>query len=173
MCKPQNRTRVVLDESEIQRRLTRPERPTMAERYAQASTSDERDRFYANDARRTEPEPSRRTDRPPSTVWITKPILKTRGWTEAAIREFLPRPEKHYSNPHVKGRSPMPLWSARTVGRVEATDDWQLWLAQSLVRRGITLRHLTESIRDNGFRHRFETAHRAITAYQESRYRIR
>jgi len=119
---------------------------------------------------RTRPESS---GRPPSTVWITKPILKTRGWTESAIREYLPRPEQHYSNPHVKGRSPMPLWSARTIGRIEATDDWQLWLAQSLARRGISLRHLTESIRDNAFHHRFQTADRAISAYQESRYRIR
>ncbi len=171
MCQPQNRTRVVLDESEIQRRLTRPKQPSLAERYAQASTPAERDRFYNNEDRRTEPEPARRNGRPPSTVWITKPILRTRGWTDAAIREFLPRPERHYSNPHVKGRNPMPLWSARTIGRIEATDEWQLWLAESLARRGTTLRDLAESIRDNAFRHRFQTACSAIDYYQRSRYR--
>lgn len=171
MCQPQNRTRVVLDESEIQRRLTRPKPASLAERYAQASTPAERDRFYDNENRRAEPEPARRNGRPPSTVWITKPILRTRGWTDAAIREFLPRPERHYSNPHVKGRSPMPLWSARTIGRTEATDEWQRWLAQSLARRGITLHDLTESIRGDAFRRRFQTADKAIAYYQRARFR--
>jgi hypothetical protein len=164
--KPQHRTRAVLDESEIQRRTARPERTTLAERYARASTSAERDRFYGNGGRRREPEPDRRIDRPPATVWITKPILRTRGWTDAAIREFLPRPERHYSNPHVKGRSPMRLWSARTVGRVEATDEWQVWLTRSLARRGTTLRDLAESIREAAFRQRALAADRAIDCYR-------
>ncbi|SDL73589.1 hypothetical protein SAMN05216298_4973 [Glycomyces sambucus] len=171
MCKPQHRTRVVLDESEIQRRLTRPKPPTLAERYAQAATPDERDRFYSNEIRRSEPAPPRSTGRPPSTVWVTKPILKTRGWTDAAIREFLPRPERHYSNPHVQGRRPMPIWSARTVGRIEATDEWRLWLAQSLARRNTTLRELAESIREHAFRHRAKTADSAIAHYRDARFK--
>ncbi|RRS00537.1 hypothetical protein [Glycomyces terrestris] len=163
---------MVLDESEIQRRMTRPNLPTLAERYAGATTPAERDRFYRNEAQRAETLPTRRAGgRPPSTVWVTKPILRTRGWTDAAIREFLPRPERHYSNPHVKGRSPMPIWSARTVGRAEATDEWQHWLAQSLARRGITLHDLAESIRGHAFRQRTLTAANAIDHYSRARFR--
>lgn len=171
--KPQHRTRVILDEAEIQRRTARPERPTLAERYARASTSAERDRFYANGDRRREPEPAPSAGRPPSTVWITKPILKTRGWTESAIREFLPPPERHYSDPHVKGRSPMQLWSARTVGRVEATGEWRRRLERSLARRGVTLHDLAGSIHGSAFRQRFLAADRAIALHRESRRRTR
>ncbi|MCD0444119.1 hypothetical protein LO763_10835 [Glycomyces sp. A-F 0318] len=163
----------MLDESEIRRRTARPERPTLAERYARASTSAERDRFYGAGDHRSEPEPARGTGRPPSTVWITKPILRTRGWTESAIREFLPPPERHYSNPHVKGGSPMQLWSARTVGRVEATDEWRAWLARSLARRGTTLRDLAESIRETAFRQRALAADKAMAFYRKPRCGVR
>ncbi|WP_344482239.1 hypothetical protein [Glycomyces endophyticus] len=151
--------------------MTRLKPPSLAERYAQASTSAERDRFYGNETRRTELTPARRTGRPPSTVWVTVPILRTRGWTDAAIREFLPRPERHYSNPHVKGRSPMPIWNARTVGRIEATGEWQRWLARSLARRNTTLRDLADSIRERAFRHRFEAADSAIAHYRDAQHR--
>lgn len=167
MCKPQNRTRVVLDESEIQRRLTRPERPTMAERYAQASTSDERDRFYANTERRTDPASQTKARmHPTGTVWITQPILRVRGWTDSAIREFLPRPESFRDNPHLPGRRPMPLWKAKTVAKAEANPEWQLWLRQSLNRRHTTKDDLIDAVADQGFRSRVAKAAAAIDAHR-------
>jgi hypothetical protein len=169
MCKPQNRTRVVLDESEIQRRMNRPKPPSLAERYAQADTPAERDRFYTKESHRSEPRPAAKaTALPTRTVWITQPILKSRGWTDTAIREYLPRPESFRANPHLQGRRPMPLWKAKTVAKAEANPEWQLWLRQSLNRRRTTRDDLIDTIADQGFRYRAAKAAAAIDAY--SRY---
>lgn len=101
-------------------------------------------------------------------IWVTKPILRTRGWTDAAVRDFLPAPERYKSNPHHEGaRRPMALWSAETVGRIEATTAWQAWLQGSLARRGVSLDDLCSS-RDNGFRRRAAAVNAAITAFQRA-----
>jgi hypothetical protein len=101
-------------------------------------------------------------------IWVTKPILRTRGWTDTAIRDFLPRPERYKTNPHHQGaRRPMCLWSAETVGRVEATAAWQAWLRQSLERRRIGLDDLRNS-KDKGFLHRTAAVNAAITAFQRA-----
>ncbi|MFB9661803.1 hypothetical protein ACFQS3_03680 [Glycomyces mayteni] len=156
----------MLDESEIQRRTTRPKRPTMAERYAEASTPAERDRFYTNDNRRSESRPrSNARAIPTGTVWITQPILKVRGWTDASIREFLPRPEDYRTNPHLPGLRPMPLWKAKTVAKAEANPEWQHWLRQSLNRRRTTRDDLLDAVVDQGFRSRAARAAAAIDAY--------
>lgn len=100
-------------------------------------------------------------------VWITKPILRTRGWTDTAIRDFLPNPERHCDNPHPEGgRRPMPLWRAETIARAESTPEWQTWLEKSLHRRHKTLRGLTAAIRDPAFRRRAKAADTAITAHR-------
>lgn len=101
-------------------------------------------------------------------IWVTKPILRTRGWTDTAICDFLPRPERYKSNPHHAGaRRPMPLWSAETVGRVEATMAWQAWLARSLLRRRTSLDALRAS-RDQGFLRRTAAVNAAVTAFQRA-----
>ncbi|MEU6861441.1 hypothetical protein AB0B28_21510 [Glycomyces sp. NPDC046736] len=136
MCTSENRTRVVLDESEIQRRLNRPRRPSLAERYAGATDPAERERLYGeNFPRRETRPPSKPAARAPSTVWITRPILHARGWTDDAIRKHLPAPERTRPNPHHRRYKPMPLWRAETVARAESTKAWQTWLNESLSRR--------------------------------------
>lgn len=170
-CKQHNRTRVVLNESEIQHRMSKPKRPTLAERYAEATEASERERWYSKDLRRyAGPKPNERaTSRSNPPVWVTRSILRTRGWTDTAIREFLPRPESHRSNPHPDGSNrPMPLWSAATVGRTEATAAWQHWLRTSLRRRRLTLDDLADTPRDPAFRQRVNAVHAAITAYQNA-----
>ncbi|MDN3239524.1 hypothetical protein [Glycomyces tritici] len=173
-CKRQHRTRVVLDEAEIRRRLSKPKRPTLAEQYAEATDAAQRERFYAEATDRDRqwrataaanslsalPPPRR----PDTRVWVTQPILRIRGWTDAAIRDFLPAPECHRSNPHEQARRPMPLWSAVTVARAESTAAWRQWLRASLDRRGLTLRDLANSARGAEFRKRVRTAHAAIAA---------
>lgn len=175
-CKPQHRTRVVLDEAEIQRRLSKPRRPTLAEQYAEATDAAQRERFYAD---ATDPARQQQVTaeansrnalprRPDATVWVTQPILRIRGWTDTAIRDFLPAPEHFRSNPHEQARRPMPLWSAATVARAEATTAWRQWLQASLQRRGLTLRDLANSAKGIEFRQRVRTAHAAITAAQRA-----
>ncbi|GAA2138924.1 hypothetical protein [Glycomyces algeriensis] len=106
-------------------------------------------------------------------IWVTKPILRTRGWTETAIRDFLPGPERYKSNPHHMGaRRPMPLWSAETVGRVEASAAWQAWLGRSLQRRRTSLEALRRS-RDQGFLRRTAAVNAAVTAFQRADARRR
>ncbi|MBO3734940.1 hypothetical protein [Glycomyces niveus] len=101
-------------------------------------------------------------------IWVTKPILRTRGWTDTAIRDFLPEPERYKTNPHYEGsRRPMSLWSAETVGRIEATPAWQAWLRQSLVRRRLSLDDL-RTARDQGFHRRTAAVNAAVNAYQRA-----
>jgi hypothetical protein len=164
-CGPHQRIRVLLDEAEIQRRMSRPKRPTLAERYAGATDVAQRERFYADENRRsTAPPPSPRPPAPK--VWVTQPILRVRGWTDTAIRNFLPKPEHYRPNPHVPMCRPMPLWSTDTIARAEATAAWRRWLRTSLRRRRLTLHDLASSARGSEFRRRVETVHAAITAYQ-------
>jgi hypothetical protein len=166
-CKPHNRTRVVLDESEIQRRLSRPKRPTLAERYAQETDFAERNRFYSDDRTFAAPQPNPRS-RPDQTVWVTRPILKARGWTDTAIREFLPAPECHRENPHPQARRPMPLWRAETVAKAESDPVWQHWLRQSLARRRVTLDELLDTADDRAFLQRVQRAGTAIDAHRRT-----
>jgi hypothetical protein len=71
-------------------------------------------------------------------IWITKALLKSRGWTEAAIRDFLPEPEGHKRNPHYASAAPMPVWTPQTVAAAESSRAWKEWLAKSLTRRGLS-----------------------------------
>lgn len=95
-------------------------------------------------------------------VWVTKPILRSRGWTDAAVRDFLPEPEGLKPNPRfaVIG-SPMPVWRPATVAAAEASPEWQGWLERSLRRRRTTLEALAES-EDDEFRARLDAARMAI-----------
>lgn len=95
-------------------------------------------------------------------VWLTKPMLRSRGWTEAAIRDFLPGPEALKPNPRfaVSG-APMPVWRPETVARAEADPKWRAWLERSLHRRQTTLEALAGTD-DQEFRTRLELADQAI-----------
>ncbi|MQM26588.1 hypothetical protein [Glycomyces albidus] len=95
-------------------------------------------------------------------VWLTKPMLRSRGWTEAAIRDFLPGPEALKPNPRfaISG-APMPVWKPETVARAEADPEWRAWLERSLKRRQTTLEALAGTD-DQEFRNRLELADQAI-----------
>ncbi|WP_205326750.1 hypothetical protein [Glycomyces sp. YM15] len=96
------------------------------------------------------------------TVWVTRPILRSRGWTDAAVRDFLPEPEGFKPNPRFASTgAPMPVWRPATVASAEATPEWQVWLERSLRRRRTTLEALAETD-DADFRVRLETATAAI-----------
>jgi hypothetical protein len=170
-CGPHHRIRVVLDEAEIQRRMSKPRRPTLAERYAEATESAERERWYSKEAPRRDDSMSnmRPSRRPTPTVWVTRPILKTRGWTDTAIREFLPEPEKTMGHPHREARRPMPLWRAQTVAKAESDPEWQHWLRQSLNRRRLTLEDLLDTTNDRAFLQRARRAATAIDAHRRIR----
>nr|QZD53679.1 hypothetical protein K3N28_12925 [Glycomyces sp. TRM65418] len=95
---------------------------------------------------------------------MTKPILRSRGWTDAAVRDFLPEPEGLKPNPRfpVSG-APMQVWRPATVAAAEAGPEWREWRERSLRRRGTTLDALAETA-DEDFRARLETARAAIEA---------
>jgi hypothetical protein len=96
------------------------------------------------------------------TVWVTKPILRSRGWTDAAVRDFLPEPEGLKPNPRFAATgSPMPVWRPETVAAAEAAPEWQDWLERSLRRRRTTLEALAET-EDDEFRMRLDAARTAI-----------
>jgi len=102
-------------------------------------------------------------------IWVTKPILRARGWTDTAIRDFLPRPERYKTNPYPEGgKRPMALWSAETVGRAEGTVAWRQWLRESLKRRRVFLEDLADVPLGNDFRRRVKAVDAAITAFQRA-----
>lgn len=98
------------------------------------------------------------------TVWITKSFLRSRGWTDAAVRDFLPEPEGLKPNPRFAATgAPMPVWRPETVAAAEASPEWRAWLERSLRRRQTTLAALATS-EDPDFRVRLEAAVKAIEA---------
>lgn len=102
-------------------------------------------------------------------VWVSRPILGSRGWTDAAIRDFLPEPEGLKPNPRFGGSGhPMPVWLPETIAEAEAAQGWQEWLQKSLRRRGRTLRELAETD-DEDFRGRLNAVQGAIDAYLEAK----
>lgn len=139
-CRPKPDTRVWLDDNEHDRCSMRTPADTN-----RPQRSDQRDRLsrYPDGERKYPNATPPRPRHPRSATWVTQPILRTRGWTDTAIRKFLPTPESHRRNPYRRGRNrPMPLWSPETVARIEATAEWQDWLEKSLHRRKTTLRKL-------------------------------
>jgi hypothetical protein len=95
---------------------------------------------------------------------VTRSILRSRGWTDAAVRDFLPEPEGLKPNPRFPATgSPMPVWRPATVAATEVKPEWRAWLERSLQRRGTTLEALAET-EDEDYRARLETARAAIEA---------
>lgn len=128
-------------------------------------------RGEADERREEAPRRTRFVRNTESRVWVTRPILKARGWTDASIRDFLPDPEGFKPNPRfVESGHPMPVWLPETVADAEASDEWQQWLRKSLHRRGTTL-HQVAATGDHDFRRRLESVQAAIDAYLEARIR--
>jgi hypothetical protein len=100
-------------------------------------------------------------------IWITKPILRSRGWTDAAIRDFLPAPEGHKRNPHYSTAPPMAVWTPETVASAESSQMWKDWLAKSLRQRGLTLPPAATGLGDERFAAKVVRAAAAIAACQE------
>ena len=51
--------------------------------------------------------------------------LKARGWTDAAIRQWLGEPDLCVPNPHYRSAAPMRLYAVARVEAVEASPAWQ------------------------------------------------
>jgi hypothetical protein len=100
-------------------------------------------------------------------IWITKPILRSRGWTDAAIRDFLPAPEGHKLNPHYSTAPPMPVWTPETVASAERGQMWKDWLAKSLRRRGLTLPPMATDRSDERFAAKAARVAQAIDTCQD------
>lgn len=99
--------------------------------------------------------------------WCTRTVLRLRGWTDAAMRDYLPEPEGHKRNPHYATAHPMPAWSAATIGRIERTEQWQQWLTRSLRRRRIdSVQHLRRHI-DDRLTAKLEAVERCIRREQD------
>lgn len=112
------------------------------------------------------PSPVRFVQNTKDHMWITKPVLKARGWTDAGIRDFLPDPERHKKNPHYSSAgAPMPVWSPATVAKAEARPEWKAWLEKSLKRRRTTLAALSfPSDTEGRFAEKLDAAQAAIDA---------
>jgi len=71
-------------------------------------------------------------------IWLdrcsTKAQLKARGWTEAAITEFLGLPDSTIPNPRSRRAAPICLYDTVRVEEVEASDEWKAWKVESAVR---------------------------------------
>jgi hypothetical protein len=98
-------------------------------------------------------------------VWVGESVLKARGWTTAAIGDFLPEAEGFRLDPQRPGAGePEPVWLPETVAEAEATTEWQWWLRESLRRRCMTPHELA-SVADDALRPRLEAVQEAVDAY--------
>jgi hypothetical protein len=70
------------------------------------------------------------------------PELKDRGWTDAAIRRFLPsEPDATRRNPmYRRAGAPMRMWLASLVEQAEETESFRTWLKQSEKRKMAALK---------------------------------
>jgi hypothetical protein len=56
------------------------------------------------------------------------PDLRKRGWTDAAIRRFMPTPDDTRPNPYYsRAAAPMKFYFSNRVKRLERTKGWQEW----------------------------------------------
>jgi hypothetical protein len=61
--------------------------------------------------------------------------LRERGWTEAAIRRFLPEPDRTRINMLYSSAPPVRLWLRERVEAIEATEEYQAWTQHQQRRR--------------------------------------
>jgi hypothetical protein len=64
------------------------------------------------------------------------PQLKKRGWTDTAVKRFLPQPDDTRPNPYYSNAGgPMKMFLIPRVEQIEATVDFQDWLSASARRK--------------------------------------
>lgn len=102
-------------------------------------------------------------------TWCTRAVLRFRGWTDAAMRDYLPTSEGHKLNPRYASAHPMPVWTAETVGRIERTPEWQQWLAWSLRRRKLATTGQLQQDMDDRMTAKMDAVNRAIRTDRQHR----
>ncbi len=78
--------------------------------------------------------------------------LRRRGWTESGIGRFLGEADALAPNPVVRSAAHMRLYDEARVARVEATEDWQRWRAESEQRRATNRLRAEERARERADR---------------------
>lgn len=68
-------------------------------------------------------------------ISLTKSEVKSRGWTDKLVEQFLPEPDEIKVNPIYKCASPMKLYNISRVKRIERTKKFQTALEESRGRR--------------------------------------
>lgn len=58
---------------------------------------------------------------------ITLSSVKSRGWTELAIKKWLGKPDKVAKNPHGRNAPPMKLFLLKRVEEIESGEEWIKW----------------------------------------------
>ncbi len=71
----------------------------------------------------------------PEDDFYSKAALKTRGWTEVAIRAFLSQPDLSARNPCYRSAPPMQLYLCSRVHAVEASPTFREWLTRAAPRK--------------------------------------
>lgn len=66
---------------------------------------------------------------------ITLSTLKSRGWTDGAVRKHLGEPDLLTKNPNYASGPPMKLYLLDRVEKVEASEAWREWHEKSQARR--------------------------------------
>lgn len=59
---------------------------------------------------------------------------RNRAWTPAAIRKFLPEPDKEIRNPVIRSGPRMKMFLTSRVEAVEATEEWAAWVVMNRTR---------------------------------------
>jgi hypothetical protein len=61
--------------------------------------------------------------------------LKERGWTDATIKKFAPKPDGTQVNPAYQSAVPMKLYLLARIKRIERRKTWIAWQEASAVRK--------------------------------------
>lgn len=67
--------------------------------------------------------------------YIYRSTLKSRGWTDGAIKKFLGEPDLEKPNPHYRSGPPSSLYLRERAETVEQSDQFKEWYQKSLSRR--------------------------------------
>ena len=68
-------------------------------------------------------------------IYLTKPKLKERGWTDGMIRKFLDEPDTTRPNPYYKCAAPMALYELKRVEKAERSAKFKAEIEKSAVRK--------------------------------------
>lgn len=65
---------------------------------------------------------------------------RNKAWTPAAIRKFLPEPDKEVTNPVIHTGPPMRMFLTSRVEEIEATEEWAAWMVTNRSRSASSAR---------------------------------